>query len=260
MNSKVVKHLIVLLLLSGCANNSEEDLNIVCLESLEINVSDFKKSDCEVPGFIEVTASGGEEPYTFSINGVDFVESNVFSDLFAGNFVITAKDALGCTAEVSFKLESEPTGIELTLETTKSDCTSATGTLEAIANGGSGTLQFSLNEGAFAEQNTFSSLAPGEYSVTVKDDENCQVNKTVRVNSTASLESDIIPIITNSCAISGCHNGSQSPNLTTSSSIISNAIRIKSETQARSMPRGSTLPQSEIDLIACWVDDGALDN
>lgn len=69
-----------------------------------------------------------------------------------------------------------------------------------------------------------------------------------------------MPIIQKDCAISGCHNGSQSPRLETNQEVIANAARIKSETQAGSMPRNRTLSDQEIELIACWVDDGALNN
>ena len=67
-------------------------------------------------------------------------------------------------------------------------------------------------------------------------------------------------IIASNCAISGCHDGSISPDLTTFNTIQSRASRIKARTANGSMPRGRTLTQTEIDLIACWVDDGALEN
>ncbi|WP_425391240.1 hypothetical protein [Ekhidna sp.] len=249
------------ILVFGCANNSEDDVQVDCDASdLSLTVSDFQKSDCNTPGSIEVSATGGDEPYTYSIDGFAFQENNTFSNLFAGNFNLQVKDATGCIAEVTFNLESEPSGIELTLSSEESDCLTPTGSIIANASGGIGTLTFSINNGSFSNENTFDQLAAGNYTVEVKDEEDCTVTKSIRVNSLTSLSNDIIPIINRSCAISGCHNGSISPNLTSSTSVINNASRIKSETQQRSMPRGSTLPQSEIDLIACWVEDGAKDN
>jgi hypothetical protein len=66
----------------------------------------------------------------------------------------------------------------------------------------------------------------------------------------------------NSCAISGCHDGSVSslPNFSNLSVIQANASMIKSRTQSGNMPKTGSLTQNQIDLIACWVDDGALDN
>ncbi|WP_420578592.1 hypothetical protein [Ekhidna sp.] len=260
---KLVKSVLWVLsffLVLGCNNNSE-DTGIDCTASdLSISVVSSTKSDCDVPGSIVVKADGGEEPYSFSLNELDFQGSESFDNLFAGNFNITVKDNLGCTAEVKFTLESEPTGITLDLTSTNTPCGSSEGSIEAEANGGTGVLLFALGGGQFSEINIFSGLSQGEYQVTVKDEESCEVTKTIQVLTNTSLAADIMPIIQKDCAISGCHNGSQSPRLTTNQEVIENAARIKSETQAGSMPRNRTLSDQEIALIACWVDDGALNN
>ena len=249
-----------LFLLLGCNNNSE-DAEIDCSASdLSVSVVSSTKSDCDVPGSIVVEADGGEEPYSFSLDDLDFQGSETFDDLFAGQYTITVKDKLGCTAKVNFTLESEPTGIVLDLTSTNTPCGSSDGTIEAEANGGSGLLLFALGDGQFSESSVFSNLSQGEYQVTVKDEENCEVTKTIQVQTNTSLVADIMPIIQKDCAISGCHNGSQSPRLETNQEVIANAARIKSETQAGSMPRNGTLSDQEIVLIACWVDDGALNN
>ena len=45
------------------------------------------------------------------------------------------------------------------------------------------------------------------------------------------------------------------------SNIQSSASQIKSLTQSGAMPKnGSKLSQTQLDAIACWVDDGALNN
>ena len=48
-------------------------------------------------GSITVTASLGTAPYTYSINGGAFGNSNVFTGLAAGSYNIAVKDAAGCT-------------------------------------------------------------------------------------------------------------------------------------------------------------------
>jgi hypothetical protein len=48
-------------------------------------------------GSITVTPAGGTGPYTFRLNGGVFQSSNIFSSLVAGSYIITAKDANGCT-------------------------------------------------------------------------------------------------------------------------------------------------------------------
>ncbi len=48
-------------------------------------------------GSITVNASGGTSPYTYSLNGGAFQTSNIFNNLAAGNYTVTAKDANNCS-------------------------------------------------------------------------------------------------------------------------------------------------------------------
>jgi hypothetical protein len=49
-------------------------------------------------GTITASANGGTAGYTYSIDGTNFVASNVFIDLVSGNYTVTVKDAKDCTA------------------------------------------------------------------------------------------------------------------------------------------------------------------
>lgn len=77
--------------------------------------------------------------------------------------------------------------------------------------------------------------------------------------STITYSSNIKSIIDVNCV--QCHgNGGNFPDLTTYENTRANADLVKSETQSRRMPQGSSLTNSEIEAIACWVDAGALNN
>ncbi|SNT30574.1 SprB repeat-containing protein [Ekhidna lutea] len=252
--------ILVVLFFVACESNSPEP-DFDCANSdLSLTVVSSVKSDCSKPGSITVEAIGGKEEYLYSLNGVSFQRSSVFEDLFAGDFELFVKDENECLASIPFTLESEPDGISLSVSTTISECSNATGSITAQATGGVGILQFSLDGSSFSEENSFENVAAGSHEVSVMDEDGCIISKDVSVKTDVSLEKDIMPIIETNCAITNCHNGSRSPTLITNIEIISNAGRIKSETQEGSMPRGGTLSQLEIDLIACWADDGAPNN
>jgi hypothetical protein len=53
---------------------------------------------CSTPnnGSLTSSATGGLAPYTYSLNGVNFQASGLFSNLGAGNYIVTAKDANNC--------------------------------------------------------------------------------------------------------------------------------------------------------------------
>ena len=71
-------------------------------------------------------------------------------------------------------------------------------------------------------------------------------------------QDDILPIMKESCATSGCHDGISRRDWTDYNEVKRYATSIKQRTVDRSMPfDGPPLSQDEVNLIACWVDAGA---
>ncbi|GAB4242291.1 MAG: hypothetical protein Tsb0034_19670 [Ekhidna sp.] len=253
--------IVIGLSLGSCSSNNAEDAAIDCNASdLSIEKLESTKPDCDTEGSITVIGEGGKQPYSFSLNGVDFQPDGVFAGLSAGTYSLSVRDDNGCTEAIDVTLESGPNGITIDVATSETECDGETGSITITASGGAGDYTFQLNDQPAVVDNVFDQLGIGSYSVKVIDAEGCEAERDVLVPANVSLLDDIMPIINASCAITGCHNGTRSPNLTTPEAVISNASRIKSETQSRSMPRDDQLEQSEIDLIACWVDSGAKNN
>ena len=75
-----------------------------------------------------------------------------------------------------------------------------------------------------------------------------------------SWQNDILPIMIVSCATERCHDGITRKDWTDYDEVKKNASAIKKRTQDKSMPFDGPLPQYQIDLIACWVNNGALNN
>ncbi len=78
-----------------------------------------------------------------------------------------------------------------------------------------------------------------------------------------SFQNDIKPILEVNCLVNNptCHGmNSALPNWSVFSEVQSHAQIIKTKTQDGSMPKNGSLSQTQIDLIACWVDSGAKDN
>lgn len=76
----------------------------------------------------------------------------------------------------------------------------------------------------------------------------------------AKFNADVLPIIQGNCAITGCHNGTQSPRLTTYDEISANASIVNSQVQAGIMPKTGSLTTAQKNIIKCWVQSGALNN
>ncbi len=73
-----------------------------------------------------------------------------------------------------------------------------------------------------------------------------------------SFTTNIKPIIDSNCI--SCHGGNQAPDLRTFEGINSNAARVRTQVVSRRMPLGGSLTNEEIELIRCWIDNGALNN
>ena len=232
------------------------DLNPVTIQLISVNDAHCNLND----GGFQISASGGTGPYRFKL-GIDGINQNdpVFSNLSSGNYEVTALDVNNCigTLEVIVK---NLDGVNIELTTTDAGCKTSNGSITVMAANGAGPYLFKVNGGAFQSGSTFSNLVSEEYTIVAKDAAGCETSQTIRVMSGVSFTATISPIIQNNCAINGCHNGSQFPDFRVFTNIQNNAGNIKTRTSNGSMPLGRTLTQAQIDVIACWVDDGAIQN
>lgn len=253
----------LILFLMNCGSDSEEPTVDCSTTTLKIALDSVIPVTCSTLGTIIVSSTGGEGAIEYSIDGNNFQASATFTDLAVEAYSITAKDNLGCTAVLATNVTGNSSGnVAFTTAEVEAGCGTSNGSITVSATGGNGTLQYSLNDGTFGNSNVFSSLSSGSYNVTVQDSDLCKTSESVKLTNGIKLASNVQPIINQNCAVSGCHGGSQSPNLTTAAAIVTNAANIKARTGAKTMPPAGRTPlsQSDIDLISCWVDDGALNN
>ncbi len=137
-------------------------------------------------GSITVSATGGTG-FTYSINGGAFQTSNVFANLAAGNYDVTAKNSNGClgTKQVVIAVNNPCTGVTVVVNTTQVNPTTgqSNGSITATATGGTG-FTYSLNNGAFQSSGTFTGLVAGNYTVTAKNSNGCMGVTSVALGAT----------------------------------------------------------------------------
>jgi hypothetical protein len=245
----------------GCSSNDPEPFDCNASD-LDMDVSKTDPLDCASKGSITIAGLLGNEPYSYALDNGTFQTDGTFINVEAGTHQVTVKDKNGCTVEetISLTIASSTVNLE-SVSTEPSGCKTDNGSITISATG-EGALSYSLDNITFINSTgVFEGLSKGTYKVFVKDENGCIDSQSgIRITSGVSLADDVKPIINSNCAISGCHNGTHSPNLTSSTAIISNASRIKSLTQSGAMPKNGSLTSQEKNLIACWVDDGAPNN
>jgi hypothetical protein len=255
---------VIALIFSAC---SSDDDPVDCEKSgpaisLE-NVVDA--SSCSThDGQIKVNVSGGKEPYNFFINDQAVGSTDAITDLAAGSYSVRVTDANHCSASVD-NISILASDFSFTADIlANTSCLAGNGAVTINVENNNPPYSFQLGNGSFSANNVFAGLKTGSHSITVQDNNNCRVTLSVSIprgSSGTSWTDDIKPIMEKHCATSGCHNGvSRSTNFLEYSSAKTYASSIKSKTRDRSMPFDGSLTQSQIDLISCWVDDGALQN
>ncbi|WP_420316107.1 SprB repeat-containing protein [Ekhidna sp.] len=261
--SNSIQKLVLMVFISLIISCTSEQISpeVDCTTSpVELEVDVVTDATCSVSdGSFRLIASGGSNPYTFSTDFESNSDGN-FTELVAGTYLVVVTDSAGCSSEIEVAVKNEE-GVNLNdVQVSNTACETTEGSIEIDASGGVEPYRYSINGGVSQASNLFSNLGNGSYDVAVIDATGCETSESVNILTGVSYENSIKAIIETNCAISGCHNGSVSPDLRTFTSIQSSASRIKARTANGSMPRGRTLTQTQIGLIACWVDDGALDN
>ncbi|MFP5436341.1 MAG: gliding motility-associated C-terminal domain-containing protein [Bacteroidia bacterium] len=136
----------------------------------------------------------------YSIDGTTFSNNNVFTGLASGSYTITARDANGCTNTVAVTIAPAAAGPAVpayTATTLSCNVTTATITVTPVAG-----LQYSIDGTTFSNNNVFTGLASGSYTITARDTNGC--TNTVAVTIAPAAAGPAVPAYTAttlSCAV-----------------------------------------------------------
>ncbi|HUR30857.1 MAG TPA: hypothetical protein VMZ69_05460, partial [Saprospiraceae bacterium] len=124
-------------------------------------------------GSVAVNVSGGTPPLTYSLNGGIFQNQNFFDGLTNGIYTIVISDVNGCTTSSTVVLENTTGPNIQNIITTPCTCGNNNGEITVFASGGSGIIEYSIDNKNFQSTPSFNNLAPGIYSVIVQDSAGC---------------------------------------------------------------------------------------
>jgi gliding motility-associated-like protein len=130
---------------------------------------------------------GGEPPYLYSRDGINFQTSNRFENLSAGLQFFIIKDALGrkITLGASY-LEPCVNPFLVNTQLQPAQC-GVDGSITVTATNGVAPYTYSLDGISFQTGNVFAGLAPGFYTVTVKDADNLLTLKYVEIKNSCTV-------------------------------------------------------------------------
>ena len=164
----------------GCQAESQEV--IVTPNTTPTATTAFTNVSCigATDGTITLTPSGGNVAYEYSLDGVTYQSSNVFSGLGVGPYSIVVRDAKLCVSAPILVTIGNPAALTATATVTPFGCDTANAPLDAVVTiapvGGTGVYSYSINGGTtYQTSPSFTVNTPQTINYIVVDANGCTI-------------------------------------------------------------------------------------
>ncbi|MBK8416191.1 MAG: SprB repeat-containing protein [Bacteroidetes bacterium] len=170
---------------NGCISSQTATISQP-VAALAATIAGTQNVNCfgDLSGNIDITVSGGTQPYTFVwSNGAT---SEDLSNIGAGTYTVSISDANGCTESLSVTISQPAASLSANAQVTANvSCNSgANGSIDLTVNGGTIPYTYSWNNGAVTED--LNGITAGLYIVTVTDANGCIVIDSAEVTEPVS--------------------------------------------------------------------------
>ncbi|MBL0294696.1 MAG: gliding motility-associated C-terminal domain-containing protein [Saprospiraceae bacterium] len=164
---------------NGCSINLNAVINNINGPTGLVNLT---HTSCNLTnGIININATGGTNPYTYTISGTNTSNTTgIFSSLGAGAYTVTITDSKSCTSVINTMINPS-VNISARAITSPAACGTNSGSITVTPIGGVIPFNYSLNNGPSSSSNIFQNLSPNTYSVQVIDGNNCSISLSVTV-------------------------------------------------------------------------------
>ena len=188
---------------NGCL---EEGSKLVVGQPAEIIITSYAQVDitsCSYSeeGQIAIEASGGVSPITYTLDGSDSNLTGVFTDVGAGPHLIEIIDVNLCKKDTNIVINSPPPIVVdvVTLSHITGCYGDSTGSIDLTASGGTGALEYSLDGGLYEATASYSDLPAGNYTVTIKDENDCTLDTILTINQPDTIATSSVSVIPVTC-------------------------------------------------------------
>ena len=180
----------------GCINQTSVSLGNTGAATFSTTITAARCSNAN--GGITVTASGGQNPLQFSLDGISYQSGSAFTNILPGDYTVYVRDGLGCITTRNILVGNSPAPHTLTSTIVNAACGLNNGSITVAGVGGTAPLQYSVNGTAYQAGTIFNSMAAGAYTLYVKDALGCITT------SSASLLNLAGPTVTTTSTAASC--------------------------------------------------------
>jgi gliding motility-associated-like protein len=149
----------------------------ILIDNIESVAPGCKNND----GSILIIPNGGTGQIMYSIDGITYQNSNLFSNLGPGLYSVSLIDEAACTASGTFEI-TDPNSISIqNIITQPSECGKQTGSVMINVIGGTGQITISLDGGPALSNYSIQNLGAGDYMLTLTDEKGCSIDTSVQI-------------------------------------------------------------------------------
>lgn len=142
-------------------------------------------------GMCSVSVTGGTAPYTYLWNDKNKSTTSSINNIGQGNYKIVITDAHGCSISQNFLLQ-DPPELKISLSVTDEKCPNTNnGSIIVQVISGNGPFNYSWSKAGIGNTNFATGLMPGNYSVTVSNNNACTVYQDFIINNAIPFVADI---------------------------------------------------------------------
>lgn len=170
------------------ANGCTKDSTVTVIEPLAI-ISNVRADSVAcfggTNGTITINALNGTAPYTYSIDGINFQNSNSFT-VPAGPYTVRIKDANDCLRDSVIQVYQPALLVANTASNNATCSATPNGQITVNPGGGTAPFEYSLGSGSFQTSNQFV-VDQGSFTINVRDFKGCTTQTTASVGFTFDL-------------------------------------------------------------------------
>jgi gliding motility-associated-like protein len=140
-----------------------------------LNILTFIEPTCygDSTGSVTLSGTSGISPYKYSLDGINFSSLAQIDSVPGGTFTIYITDANSCPNDTLVTFPQPDEIVANIIADTINCFADENASIQISANGGTGSLLYAFNNGTFDNQQLFTGLSSGFYTINVIDSRAC---------------------------------------------------------------------------------------